>query len=124
VSPTVTLNDLIQARLAEIAEDAWSGFHIMRLNHGDGRVLEIGSAAVWEQWTCMADHGYGLCGEPLLTATQASMLLGMHSDDEPVPDPQFPVVEIELLDGDVGGFLLDALFHFGDVVAEYKKAQG
>ncbi|MEU6651301.1 hypothetical protein ABZ904_18110 [Streptomyces sp. NPDC046900] len=124
MSPTVTLNDLIQVRLAEIAEDAWDQHRVMRLGHGDGRVLEIGSAATWEMWTCHGQHGNGLCGEALVTSRQASVLLGLYRDDEPIPDPQIAPIEIELLDEGVGGFMSDALFHWSDVVAEYRKAQG
>ncbi|MFF0649366.1 hypothetical protein ACFYVV_37835 [Streptomyces tendae] len=48
----------------------------------------------------------------------------MYADDEPVPDPQIPPVEIALLDPSRGCFLPDVLFHFSDVVREYRKAQG
>ncbi|MFJ8507729.1 hypothetical protein [Streptomyces avermitilis] len=123
-SPTLTLNDLIRTRLEEIAEDLWQNDRVMGVNHGDGRVLQLGTAAVWEQWACHSDHGYGLCGEPLVTATQASTLLGMYSDDDPVPNPSIPLIETELLDEGVGAFLPDALFHFSDVTREFKKAQG
>ncbi|MFE4991401.1 hypothetical protein ACFRH4_08625 [Streptomyces mirabilis] len=123
-SPTLTLNDLIRTRLEEIAEDAWLSHRVMGVTAGNGRLLEFGSAAVRERWYCQGDHGNGLCGESLLTATQASTLLGMVADDDPVPDPVIPAVEIELLNPDVGGFLLDVLFHFSDVAAEFRKAQG
>lgn len=120
---TITLNDLIETRLNEIAEDIWESHRVMRAQDGKGRLLQLGTAAVQELWYCQADHGHGLCNEPLLTHHQASTLLGMRSDDEPVPDPQIPPVEIELLDLAVGGFLPDALFHFSDVGREYRKAQ-
>ncbi|CAM5332815.1 hypothetical protein [Streptomyces aurantiogriseus] len=123
-SPTVTLDHLIQTRLAEIAEDAWRDHRIMPVRDSDGRVLQLGTAAVRERWTCMADHGYGLCNEPLLTHQQASTLMGMFNDDEPIPNPLIPPVEVGLLDPGVGGFLPDSLYHFSDVVAEYRKAQG
>lgn len=121
MSPTVTLNDLIATRLAEIAEDIWESNRVMRLGHGDGRVLEIGSAATWEQWVCHGVHGDGLCGQPLVTARQASILLGLRSDDDPIPDPQIAPIEVELLDEGVGGFMPDLLIHWSDVVAEYRK---
>ncbi|MER6748076.1 hypothetical protein ACFW6C_09135 [Streptomyces fungicidicus] len=123
MSPTITLNDLIAVRLNEIAEDAWDQHRVMRLGHGDGRVLEIGSAAAWEQWTCHGEHGDGLCGQPLLTSRQASILLGLRSDDDPIPDPQMAPIEVELLDEGVGCFMPDALFHWSDVVREYRKAK-
>lgn len=123
-SPTITLDHLIQTRLTEIAEDAWRDHRVMPVKSGDGRVLELGTGAVPELWTCMADHGYGVCNEPLVTHQQASTLTGMYADDEPVPDPQIQPVEIALLDPSRGCFLPDVLFHFSDVVAEYKKAQG
>ncbi|MFD9920632.1 hypothetical protein ACFWXR_14255 [[Kitasatospora] papulosa] len=122
--PTVTLNDLIETRLAEIAEDAWKTHRIMPVNHGDGRVIQLGSAAVWELWTCRANHGSGFCGEPLLTATQASTLIGMPREDGPVANPALPVIEVELLDSAVGGFLIDDLLHLSDVRAEFRKANG
>ncbi|MFE6627372.1 hypothetical protein ACFVNB_09010 [Streptomyces rochei] len=124
IQPTVTLDHLIQTRLTEIAEDAWRDHRVMPVKSGDGRVLELGTGAVPELWTCMADHGYGVCNEPLVTHQQASTLTGMYADDEPVPDPQIQPVEVELLDPGVGGFLPDSLYHFSDVVAEFKKAQG
>ncbi|MEU8556011.1 hypothetical protein AB0C80_18745 [Streptomyces anthocyanicus] len=124
-SPTVTLNDLIATRLQEIAEDAWRDHRVMPVKSGDGRVLQLGTGAVWEEWYCQADHdGYGPCNEPLLTHQQASTLLGMYNDDEPVPAPQIPAVEIELLDPTRGCFMPDVLFHYSDVRAEFKKAQG
>jgi hypothetical protein len=123
-SPTITLDHLIQTRLAEIAEDAWRDHRIMPVKGGDGRVLQLGTAAVWEQWYCQADHGHGLCGEPLLTHEQTSTLLGMFNDDQPVPDPKIPPVEIELLDPSRGCFMPDVLLHFSDVGREYRKAQG
>ncbi|MGW3499340.1 hypothetical protein ACWDMY_01160 [Streptomyces globisporus] len=123
-SPTITLNDLIETHLNEIAEDAWEQHRVMRLNNGDGRWLDLGTAAVWELWTCHADHGHGLCGEPLLTAPQASTMLGKPIDDAPVQNPSIPTVEVELLDEGVRGFMQDELYHFSDVVAEFEKAQG
>ncbi|MFJ3665046.1 hypothetical protein ACIPSE_01180 [Streptomyces sp. NPDC090106] len=122
--PTVTLADLITTRLEEIADDAWRDHRVMRVNHGDGRVLQIGTGAVWELWVCRANHGPGLCGEPLVTATQAATLTGMPREDGPVRSPKVPPVEIELLDDGVGGFLLDDLFHWSDVVTEFKRVQG
>lgn len=124
MSPTVTLNHLITTRLAEIAEDAWRDHRIMPVRDGNGRVLQLGTAAVEELWQCHADHGYGLCGEFLLTHHQASTLTGMFNDDVPIPNPLIPPVEVELLDPSVGGFLPNCLYHYSDVVAEYRKAQG
>jgi hypothetical protein len=124
ISPTITLNDLIATRLTEIAEDAWRDDRVMAVKDGDGRVLQLGTGAVGERWTCHANHGHGFCGEPLVTHQQASTLTGMFSDDEPIPNPLIPPVEVELLDPSVGGFLPDCLYHWSDVVAEYKKAQG
>lgn len=121
---TISLNDLIETRLNEIAEDVWESHRVMRLNHGDGRVLQLGTAAMWELWTCHADHGYGLCGEPLLTPTQASTLLGLPLDEVPIQEPKIAPVEIELLDPAVGGFMSDELYHFSDVTALFVKAQG
>ncbi|WP_328981749.1 hypothetical protein OG258_19845 [Streptomyces mirabilis] len=123
-SPTLTLNDLIATKLQEIADDAWWDHRILRAQDGNGRVLQLGTAAVREAWYCLADHGHGLCNEPLLTHRQASTLLGMYADDEPIPAPQIKPVEIELLDPAVGAFVPDALYHFSDVVAEFQKAQG
>ena len=124
MTTAITLDHLIQTRLQEIAEDAWRDHRVMPVKSGDGRALGLGTGAVWEQWYCQADHGHGLCGEPLVTHEQASTLLGMHNDDQPVPTPQLPPVEIALLDPSRGCFTPDVLFHFSDVVAEYKKAQG
>jgi hypothetical protein len=124
MTTAITLDHLIQTRLAEIAEDAWRDHRVMPVKSGDGRVLQLGTSAVPEMWTCMADHGNGPCDEPLVTHQQASTLTGMFSDDEPIPNPLIPPVEVELLDPSVGGFLPDCLYHWSDVVAEYKKAQG
>jgi hypothetical protein len=124
VSSTITLDHLIQTRLAEIAEDAWREHRVMPVKAGDGPILQLGTGAVPELWFCQADHGLGVCNEPLLVSQQASTLLGMCNDDEPIPDPKTPPVESEIFDPTVGGFLPDVLFHFSDVVAEYKKAQG
>ncbi|WP_405459762.1 hypothetical protein OG786_21070 [Streptomyces sp. NBC_00101] len=121
---TITLNDLIETRLAEIAEDVWKRHRVLRVNHGDGRVVQLGTAAIWELWSCRANHGSGLCGEPLLTATQASSLTGMPREDGPVENPALPVIEVELLDSGVGGFLIDDLFHASDVRAEFRKVNG
>ncbi|MEU6635727.1 hypothetical protein [Streptomyces rochei] len=123
-SPTITLDHLIQTRLAEIAEDAWQDHRVMPVRDGNARILQLGTAAVEERWYCQADHGDGLCNEPLLPHRQASTLLGMYNDDEPIPHPQLPPVEIELLDPSIGCFMTDALFHWSDVVSEYRKAQG
>ncbi|MET4646096.1 hypothetical protein ABID95_005853 [Streptomyces atratus] len=87
------LNDLIATRLEEIAVVAWRDHRVMGIKDGNGRVLELGTAAVQEQWYCQDDHGWGLCGEPLLTHRQASTLLGMYADDEPIPEAQIPPVE-------------------------------
>ncbi|MGR6973216.1 hypothetical protein ACU639_27120 [Streptomyces cynarae] len=124
MSTTITLDYLIQTRLAEIAEDAWRDHRVMPVRSGDGRVFQLGTGAVWEQWYCQADHGDGLCGEPMLSHEQASTLLGMYADDEPIPDPQFAPAEIELLDPSRGCFMTNALYHFSDVGREYRKAQG
>jgi hypothetical protein len=118
---TIDLDRLIKARLAEIAEAAWAEHRVMRVPHASGRVLELGTAAVQEAWVCLADHGSGVCNEPLLTDRQANMLLGMVSPDEPVPDPQLPVVEVELLDESIGAFMPDVLIHWSDVIHEYRK---
>ncbi|MFE4918988.1 hypothetical protein [Streptomyces sp. NPDC056661] len=124
MTTAITLNDLIETHLNEIAQDAWEKHRVMRRVHGDGRVLQLGAAAVWELWTCHADHGYGLCGEPLLTPAQASTLTGLWNDDLPVPDPKIPAVEIEQLDSALDGFLIDDLYHFSDVTAEIQKVNG
>ncbi|MFD8072182.1 hypothetical protein ACFV3E_05965 [Streptomyces sp. NPDC059718] len=119
--PTISLNDLIKNRLEEIAEDAWINDRVMNLNHGDGRLIHIGTATTWELWQCHADHGNGRpCGEALITAMQAATLLGDYGDDGPVPHPVIPAVEIELLDEAVGGFLPDLLYHRSDVEARFK----
>ena len=124
MSTTITLNDLIETRLDEIAADAWWEHRIQRVNHGDGRVLQLGTASVWELWVCRSDHGSGLCDEPLVTATQATTLLGMPREDGPVTFPKVPPIEIELLDSGVGGFLADDLLHWSDVAAEFNRLQG
>ncbi|MFF9210462.1 MULTISPECIES: hypothetical protein [unclassified Streptomyces] len=118
---TVTLNDLIAVRLAEIAEAAWDSHRITPV--GDGRVLGLGSAATRERWVCGADHGHGVCNEPLLTHRQAGELLGLLNEDEPVLDPQLPVTDVELLDEQVGGFVCGSLYHFSDVGLAYRSAQ-
>jgi hypothetical protein len=123
-NPTITLNDLIKTRLDEISYDAWWEHRVMRIAHGDGRVLQLGTATTWESWTCHADHGYGLCGEPLLIPTQVSTLLGLPLDEVPIQSPKIAPVEIELLDPTVGGFMADELYHFSDVTALFSKAQG
>ncbi|GAA5078730.1 hypothetical protein [Streptomyces similanensis] len=123
MTTAITLDRLIQTRLSEIAEDAWRDHRVMPVTHSNGRVLQLGTAATREQWYCQADHGHGLCHETLLTHDQASGLLGMYADDEPIPHPKLPTVEVELLDPSVGGFLPQALYHLSDVVAEFKRAQ-
>lgn len=121
---TTDLNDLIATRLTEIAEAAWRDHRVMPVSDGGGRVLDLGTAAVREFWHCQDDHGSGICGEPMLTSDQASSLLGMRSVDEPVSDPQLPIVEVELLDEGLGGFFPGSLIHFSDIGREYRKAQG
>jgi hypothetical protein len=120
---TISLNDLIKDHLNKIAQDAWQTHRVMPVSDGGGRVLDLGTAAVLEFWYCQADHGTGICGEPMLTSDQASSLLGMYSVDEPVPEPQLPIVEVVLLDEGLGGFFPGSLIHFSDVRREFQKAQ-
>ncbi|MEU1454399.1 hypothetical protein [Streptomyces avermitilis] len=121
---TFDLNRLIATRLTEIAEAAWRDHRIMPIGDSDGRVLQIGTAATRERWVCGADHGTGVCGEPLLTHRQTAELLGLLNEDEPVLDPELPVTDVELLDEGLGGFFPGSLIHFSDVGREYRKAQG
>ncbi|PPS71984.1 MULTISPECIES: hypothetical protein [Streptomyces] len=120
---SININDLIATRLTEIAQDAWQTHRVMPVSDGGGRVLDLGTASVREFWYCQNDHGTGICGEPMLTSDQANSLLGMYSVDEPVPDPQLPIVEVELLDEGLGGFFPGSLIHFSDVRHEFQKAQ-
>ncbi|MFG2380585.1 hypothetical protein [Streptomyces avermitilis] len=118
--PTVTLNDLIETHLTEIAEDAWENHRVIRITGDNGRIIQLGSAAVWERWTCEADHGDGLCDEPLMTSEQAATLVGQPVDFS-IPEPSIPAVEVHGLTEH--GFQLDELYHLSDVVAEFWKAQ-
>ncbi|MER6112404.1 hypothetical protein [Streptomyces hirsutus] len=120
--PTVTLNDLITTRLTEIAEDAWENHRVMRITGENGRIIQLGSGAVWEQWSCEADHGSGPCHEPLLTLDQAATLVGQPVDFCLV-NPAMAAIEMTVLDADFG-FQLTELYHLSDVVTEFKKAQG
>ncbi|MGW3154029.1 hypothetical protein [Streptomyces sp. NPDC001089] len=122
MSTTITLNDLIKTRLDEIAEDVWESNRVMRISGDNGRVIQIGSAAVWEQWTCEADHGSGPCHEPLLTLDQAATLVGQPVDFSLV-SPTMTPIEIEVLDESYG-FQLTELYHLSDVTQEFTKAQG
>ncbi|ROP53300.1 hypothetical protein [Streptomyces sp. PanSC9] len=119
---TFTLNDLIQTRLTEIAEDAWENHRVMRILGEDGRVIQLGSGAVWERWCCEADHGHGPCHEPLLTIDQAATLVGQPVDFCLVTPAMTPI-EMTVLDSSFG-FQLTELYHLSDVVAEFKKAEG
>ncbi|MEU6449623.1 hypothetical protein [Streptomyces sp. NPDC046979] len=120
--PTVTLNDLIATRLTEIAEDAWENHRVMRISGENGRVITLGSSAVWEHWSCEADHGYGACHEPLLTIDQAATLVGQPVDFCLVHPEKAPI-EMTVLDASYG-FQITELYHLSDVVTEFKKAQG
>ncbi|MFC4609749.1 hypothetical protein ACFO9E_18290 [Streptomyces maoxianensis] len=120
--PTVTLNDLIETHLTEIAEDAWENHRVIRITGDNGRIIQLGSAAVWERWTCEADHGFGPCHEPLLTLDQAATLVGQPVDFSLV-SPSMTPIEMTVLD-QVFGFQLTELYHLTDVTAEYRKAQG
>ncbi|MEU5448680.1 hypothetical protein [Streptomyces californicus] len=122
MSTTITLNDLIKSRLGEIAEDIWESNRVMRISGDNGRVIQIGSAAVWEQWTCEADHGSGPCHEPLLTLDQAATLVGQPVDFSLV-SPTMTPIEIEVLDESYG-FQRTELYHLSDVTQEFTKAQG
>ncbi|MDC2953362.1 hypothetical protein PO587_02710 [Streptomyces gilvifuscus] len=119
---TITLNDLIRTRLDEIAEDVWESHRVMRIPGEDGRVIQLGSAALWERWVCEADHGFGPCHEPLLTLDQAATLVGQPVDFSLVTPTMTPI-EIEVLDGSYG-FQLTELYHLSDVSQEFRKAQG
>ncbi|MET7847663.1 hypothetical protein ABZT48_05340 [Streptomyces avermitilis] len=106
---TVTLNNLmIETHLSEIAED-------------NGRFIQLGSGAVWERWSCDADHGSGPCHEPLLTQGQAATLVG-----QPVvfclDSPAMAPIKVTVLGAEFG-FQLSELYHLSDVVAEFRKAQ-
>ena len=119
----ISINDLIRTRMTEIAEAAWRNHRVLPTADGEGRVLQIGSAATVERWVCGADHGAGVCGEPLLTHRQAAELLGLLKEDEPVLDPQLPVTDVDLLDEGAGGFTCGSLYHYSDVRTEFQKAQ-
>jgi hypothetical protein len=123
VTVTFDLNRLIRTRLTEIAEAAWLNHRVLPTADGEGRVLQIGSAATVERWVCGADHGSGVCGEALLTHRQAAELTGWFNPDEPVLDPQFPVTDLELLDEGASGFTYGSLYHISDVIAQFKKMQ-
>lgn len=120
--PTITLNDLIRTRLAEIAEDAWENHRVMRIPGEDGRVIQLGSGAVWERWCCEADHGFGPCHEPLLSIDQTATLVGQPVDFC-LLFPEKAPIEMTVLDSSYG-FQLTELYHLSDVVTEFKKAQG
>ncbi|MCX4608705.1 hypothetical protein [Streptomyces mirabilis] len=120
--PTVTLNDLIETHLSEIAEDAWENHRVMSIAGDNGRFIQLGSGAVWERWTCEADHGCGPCHEPLLTQDQAATLVGQPVDFCLVSRAMAPI-EMTVLDAEFG-FQLSELYHLSDVVAEFRKAQG
>lgn len=119
---SININDLIRTRLAEISEAAWRDHRVMPVS-SDGRVIEVGTAATTERWSCADDHGSGVCGESLLTHRQASELLGLLNPDEPVRDPQIPVIDLEVLDEEVGGFTCGSLYHLSDVVAEARTTE-
>lgn len=120
-APTITLNDLIATRMEEIAEDAWNASRALRITGQNGRVIDLGTASVWEEWTCCADHGDGLCDQPLLTSEQAATLIGQVVDFT-LPEPSIPVVEVQ--DLTEYGFQTVELIHLCDVVTEFRKAQG
>ncbi|WP_406431578.1 hypothetical protein [Streptomyces sp. NBC_01589] len=120
-TPTVTLNDLILARMEEITEDAWNASRALRITGQNGRVIDLGTASVWEEWTCCADHGDGLCDQPLLTSEQAATLIGQGVDFT-LPKPSIPVVEVQYLTE--YGFKTVELLHLSDVTAEFRKVNG
>ncbi|MBL1104920.1 hypothetical protein JK361_09990 [Streptomyces sp. 5-8] len=119
---TIALNEFIGNRIQEIAEDAWENHRVMRITGENGRVIQLGSGAVWERWTCEADHGFGPCHEPLLTLDQAATLVGQPVDFCLI-SPAMTPIEIQVLDESYG-FQLTELYHLSDVVTEFKKAQG
>ncbi|MFE9865890.1 hypothetical protein ACFYPZ_24650 [Streptomyces sp. NPDC005506] len=120
-TPTVTLNDLILSRMEEIAEDAWNASRALRITGQGGRVIDLGTASTWEEWTCCADHGDDLCDQPLLTSEQAATLIGQVVDFS-LPNPSFPAVEVQHLAE--YGFETVELFHLSDVTAEFRKVNG
>jgi hypothetical protein len=122
MTTAITLNDLIATRLAEIAEDAWEKHRALRIAGDNGRIIQLGTAAVWELWRCEADHGSGPCHEPLLTTDQAATLAGQPVDYM-IESTSQPTIEVTVLDPEFG-FQFTDLYHLADVVAEYQKAQG
>ncbi|MFE7762964.1 hypothetical protein [Streptomyces sp. NPDC057438] len=121
MNTSLTLDSLIRTRLAEITEGLWNDHRVLRVESSDARFLQIGSAATIERWQCQANHGSGLCGEPLVSSTEAGLLLG--SPDYPaVESPVYGLIEYRELDTNFG-FMAGELVHFSDVVAEF-EAQG
>ncbi|MFI5977072.1 hypothetical protein [Streptomyces sp. NPDC051452] len=115
--PTVSLNDLIQTHLNEIAEDAWEQHRVMRVDDGEARWLEVGHTVVIERWSCHQNHGDGVCGEPLVDYQTAKELLGCPGDptflDDDLKRPSIPFKRLD----PAWGFTACDLIHFSDVRA-------
>ncbi|MFD7858544.1 MULTISPECIES: hypothetical protein [Streptomyces griseus group] len=124
-TPTVTLNDLIATQLSEIAEDAWKDHSVLRITGDNGRMIQPGEVAVMERWRCEGDHGFGLCGQPLLTTEQAALVIVGRSWDFTLGKPAHEFVWVRELTAE--GLEETALFHLTDVTREFeavRKAQG
>ncbi|WP_430376720.1 hypothetical protein [Streptomyces sp. B1-3] len=115
------LNLVISGRLAVNAKNALEK-GVQRIDEGEARIIQIGSAAVIERWRCVQDHGFGPCGQALIPEPQTAQLLG---------EPQNPVMEepaegwlmVEDLDP-VLGFVQIELYHHRHVLAAYAERSG
>ncbi|WP_448319250.1 hypothetical protein [Streptomyces sp. CO7] len=118
-TPAPTLRQMIQDRLTEISEKLWETHRIQRVPGQDGRIVWLGTAALWSRWTCQADHGSGPCGQALITLDEASVLLGKPVDFS-LDDPVFEPVETFVLDPDYGVQITD-LVHVSDVRRKFEE---
>ncbi|MFE7029473.1 hypothetical protein ACFU9Y_04120 [Streptomyces sp. NPDC057621] len=114
------LNRAISGRLAVNARNALLQ-GVQRIPERDGRIIQIGSAAVIERWRCAQDHGSGPCGQPLITETEAAQFMG--EPQNPLTDePAHGYLAVEDLDPAMG-FVTVELFHESHVIAAYKKRE-
>ncbi|MGA5467822.1 hypothetical protein ACPCUK_03150 [Streptomyces arboris] len=114
------LNLVISGRLAINAKNALEK-GVQKVDEREARLIQVGSAAVMERWRCAQDHGFGPCGQPLITEPEASQLLG--EPQNPVMDePAHGYLTVEDLDP-VMGFITVELFHESHVIAAFKARE-
>ena len=118
-----TLSDLnypIAARLFQNASEALA-HGVQSIPSGEARIIQVGTAAFPERWRCVQDHGFGQCGQALLTTHEVGILLG-GIDDIPLDEPAGGWLMVEDLDP-VLGFVKVELFHHRHVLLALREQE-